>query len=166
MNVHIETQINASADKVWEILAGRFAEIDQWSLAVDKSWVLTQADVPDGFNIAPSAPIPGRATVNRLGELHEFFIQYSDPDKEFTFRAAGLPPIISYSHNNSKVISKGEHESVLSFDIRMIFRGPFKLLNPIISRRLKSQLGHVQLELKEYAETDEISEEKKRQLAQ
>ena len=128
MDVHLETPINASADVVWGILAGKFAEIDQWSTAVDKSWALSPENAPKGWTIAPSAPIPGRATVNRIGELHEWFIQYSEENKEFTFRGHGLPRIITYTANTSKVTSTGENSCVLSFDVHVEFMGPFSLL--------------------------------------
>ena len=166
MDVHLETPINASADVVWGILAGKFAEIDQWSTAVDKSWALSPENAPKGWTIAPSAPIPGRATVNRIGELHEWFIQYSEENKEFTFRGHGLPRIITYTANNSKVTPTGENSCVLSFDVHVEFMGPFSLLGSMLKRRMQRQFGHVQAELKAYAETGEISAEKQAFLAQ
>ncbi len=164
MNIHIETEINASADVVWEIIAHRYTKIDQWASLVKKSWELTNADVPKGYDISNDAPVVGRATATGLGVPHEFLTHYSDQDREFTFRAANIPKIMTYSQNNTKVIALEESKSLLSFDIRIELWGVFKLFTPILRRRMPKRLGQLHLELKTYAETGKVSEKKKKEL--
>ena len=61
MQLHLEQTINASADKVWTILAHQFAEIGDWASTVHTSRVIDMSEVPNGFNVAPTAPVPGEA---------------------------------------------------------------------------------------------------------
>lgn len=91
MDLHFEQEINAPAEKVWEVLAHQFGEIGAWAPGVKSSRVLDDSEIPADYQVAPSAPIPGRATTNPLGETKEVLIMYSDENKEFTFRGVGLP---------------------------------------------------------------------------
>ena len=91
MDLHLEQEINAPADKVRKILGHQFGEIGNWASGVETSRVLDVSEVPSDFELAASAPIPGRGTTSPLGEIKEILIMYSEDKKEFTFRAAGLP---------------------------------------------------------------------------
>lgn len=158
MDVHIETAINASADRVWDILAHDFANVATWASGVKWSKPATADEAPPDFDLAPNAPVAGRTTDAGL-VLKEFFVAFDDAAKQFTFRAAGLPRIIKLSRNTSTVVPTGSDTSKVVFDIHMEFLGPFVALSPILKRRLAKGLAPVQHDLKIYAETGRISPE-------
>lgn len=165
MNLRLEQEINAPADKVWKILAHQFANIGDWASTVHTSRVIDASEVPADFNVAPTAPIPGRATTNELGELREILTEYSEANKELTFRVAGLPRIMRSAVDVQKVIPKSPNKCLVTFEIEMKARGPFRLLSPVLKSRLTGGLGDLLKELKLYAETGQLSEKKRKQLA-
>lgn len=153
MDVHIETQINAPADKVWDILGRRFAEIAQWASVVESSRAAESSEVPTDFEVDPSAPVPGRVTTTRLGTLTEILVKYSDDSREFIFKGANLPPIFSLAQNHSRIVEQGPDQSVVMFDITIEPRSIFKLFSPVLRRRFNATWGGVQRDLKRYAES-------------
>ena len=156
MDVHIETPINAPAERVWGILAHDFANVAHWAAGVKWSEAATADEAPADFDLAPTAPIPGRTTDAGL-VLKEFFTAFDDDGMQFTFRAAGLPRIIRLSQNTSTVVPTGAETSTVVFDIHMELVGPFALLAPVLKRRLAKGLAPVQHDLKVYAETGQPS---------
>ena len=156
MELQIKQEIDAPADRVWQILGQQFAAIGNWSTTVETSRALDANEVPAGLPIAPQAPVPGRATPNLLGELKEILTRYSDAEMSFTFEVDGLPPIIRYSQNSTRVQDLGPDRCLVTFDLQMVPKGIFKVMNPVLRRRLStSQRGPAGLmrELKIYAET-------------
>lgn len=156
MKLHLEQEINASADKVWNILGHQFADIAIWS-NLEYSRAITTDEVPDGFKAATDAPVPGRATPNPLGELIEVLTHYSDSDRQFTFLGLGLPPIISRAENTTTVIEKGENQCLVTFDIEMDLKSIFKIIDPLLKRRFatskRGPAGVIE-ELRVYAESN------------
>jgi len=163
MDIHMEKEINASADKVWNILAHQFAEIGEWADGVKWSRALEASEVPEDFVVAPQAPVPGRVTPNPFGDLKEILTRFSDVEREFTFEVSGLPKAVAHTQNTTRVIETGADTCLVTFDVQMVLRGPLKLLSPILRRRLKTSgfgpAGALEA-LKPYAETGQISEKK------
>lgn len=160
MDIRFEQEINAPAEKVWEILGHQFAEIGSWSTSVESSRALDVSDVPAGYKVAASAPVPGRVTPNPLGELKEILTMYSESKKEFTFQADGLPSIFGEVINTTRVVAMGEGRSLVTFDIQMGLKGIFKLMEPILKRRFKSSNrgpGALIKDLKRYVEMGEAN---------
>ena len=156
MKLLLEQEINASAEKVWGILAHQFADVADWTDTLAYSRVITEDEIPNGMTVAPTAPLLGRATPNPLGELIEVLVQYSEDDMQFTFLAGGLPPIVSKAGNTTTVTPKGDDKCIVTFDVEMNFKSIFKLLEPLVRRRiLTSKFGPnvVIRELKNYAES-------------
>ena len=151
MHVHMEKKINAPADDVWHWLGPEFANIDEWASFVKTSTKLSAADAPVGIALAPTAPVAGRETTTKA-TLREFITEYSDERRTLTFDAAGLPPIVRRGRNVQSVRDDGDGTSTLIFDIDFDFRGPFKVLGPIMRRRMGTSLGGVQEDLKVHAE--------------
>ncbi|MEM7035196.1 MAG: SRPBCC family protein, partial [Chloroflexota bacterium] len=103
IHIHLKEEVNASPDAVWAVVAHQFAEVGEWAPNIEWSRAVASDEVPSQFTVAPSAPVSGRVTPNPLGDLTEVFIEYSEPDKTFTFDTAGLPPIIAHSYNTTQV---------------------------------------------------------------
>lgn len=152
MKVHIETEINAPAEKVWQILAHQFADMADWTPTLSESRVVDVSELPAGLKIAPNAPVPARETTSSFAKAIEVISNYSEENMELTFEAANLPPILSTAANTQRVIAKGANQSMITFDMNIGLKGVFKLLGPFLSRRFQKTMGGVQRDLKVYAE--------------
>jgi hypothetical protein len=79
MNFTKQVTINASADKVWEIIGTNFNDISEWS-----SFVITSEANPD---VEPGA---GRVChVKGAGEVVENLFQFDDNQRELAFTLEG-----------------------------------------------------------------------------
>ena len=155
MQLHLEQTIDAPADTAWRILGPEFAQIDRWASFVRSSFALDEGDAPASFTIAEGAPVAGRQTTTKA-TLREFITAYSPKDRTLTFDAAGLPPIVRHARNVQSIRASGPDSCTLIFEIDFDFIGPFKLLSPIMRRRMKRSLGGVQADLKAEAERRSI----------
>ena len=61
MQLHLEQEIHAPADRVWEVLGRQFAHIERWSSTIERSRAIDPSEVPQGLTVDPAAPIPGGA---------------------------------------------------------------------------------------------------------
>ena len=158
MQVHIETEINAPAEKVWQILAHQFADMADWTSTLSESRVIEGDEMPAGLKVATNAPIPARETVSSFATAIEVISDYSEEEIQFTFHAANLPAILSEASNTQRVTPKGEDQCLLTFDMNLVLNGIFKIMSPLLSRRFQKTMGGVQRELKLYAETGKVAE--------
>ncbi len=151
MIVHIETEIDASADKVWKILAHEYADIADWTDTLSESRVVNVAELPDGYQIAANAPVPARETTSPFVKAIEVIYEYSEAKRELKFEALNLPPMLSHARNHQQVLALGENKSKVIFDIDLGFRHVFNLLAPLMKRRFHKTMSGVQQELSVYA---------------
>jgi len=63
-------------------------------------------------------------------------VEYDEDAKRFTFRAAGLPRIITLSQNTTTVVPTGEGTCRVVFQIHMELLAPFAILSPLLKKRL------------------------------
>ena len=157
MQVHIETEINAPAEEVWQILAHQFADMADWTTTLSESRVVEASELPEGLKIAANAPVPARETTSSFAKAIEVIYEYSEEKMELTFEAANLPPILSTAANTQRVVAKGSNKCLLTFDMNIGLKGIFKILAPILQRRFQNTMGKVQGELKVYAETGKVA---------
>lgn len=152
MHVRIETDIDAPADDVWETLGTRFTEIDKWAGVVKTSRALDADEVPPELETAPDAPALGRETSTRV-TLREVLTRYDNDARSLTFVGVGLPPMVSRAEDTQSVVETGTRTSKVVFEIDFDFRGPFKVFDPIMSRRMRRTFGGVQADLKGHVES-------------
>ena len=155
MELQIKQEINASADKVWSVLAHQFAEISEWAPNIKSSRVIEMSEVPAEFKVAKDAPVPGRVTPNPLGDVTEVLSEYSEENKTFKFEAAGPAPIFSYGANTTRVVDQGTNRCLVTFDLQLTPNGIFNLFSPLLKRRFKtSKFGPAGLirDLKDFVE--------------
>ena len=152
MELHLETEINAPAEKVWEILAHQFGDMADWTETLSESRVVDAGQYPD-IKAAPTAPVPARETTSSFAKAVEIITEYSEDNMQLTFEAVGLPPFMSSARNTQRVISKGANKSVITFDFRIGLKHIFNLMSPILKSRFSKTMSGVQRELKHYAET-------------
>ncbi|MEM7028571.1 MAG: SRPBCC family protein [Chloroflexota bacterium] len=159
--IHLEEEVNAPADEVWAVLAHRFAEIGDWAPNIEWSRAITQDQIPDGFVVAPSAPVPGRVTPNPLGDVSEVLTVYSEEERAFTFDADGLPAIVTHTTNSTRVTELDDGRSLVTFDVDMGLVRPFNVLAPLIEGRIqtsKAGPGGMIKDLKVYVESGQTSQ--------
>lgn len=152
MRVHIEKKINAPADEVWQALGPEFADIDDWATFVRSSTALSVDDAPKGMTIATTAPVAGRETTTKA-TLREFITAYSESERSLTFDGAGLPPIVRHARNVQSVRDHGDGTSTIVFDVDFEFKGPFKVLDPVMRRRMEATFSGVQEDLRIHVES-------------
>ncbi len=157
--MHIETEIEAPADKVWQILAHQFVDISEWSTLINESRLIPINEIPKGYEPTPSAPAPARQTESSIGPtLIEVITHYSEEEKKLTFEGADMPALFFvYAKDTQSVIPISEGKSKLTFDIDIKLRGLFQVFNSILESRFSSTMAEVQNDLKIYAETGQIA---------
>ena len=75
MEMQIRQEINAPAEKIWDVLAHQFTEISEWAPNIASSRAITESEVPAQFKVAENAPVLGRVTPNPLGDVIEVLTQ-------------------------------------------------------------------------------------------
>ena len=155
MKVNQQITVNASADKVWQILGADFAKVDRWAARMLDSQGNTDLG-PKGGRIVQTV---------EYGEATETLYRFDDEPRElaYTVEAAGIPPVLSDVTTGWRVEAQGAGQSV----VHITFAG--KLADPAMSDmlggRLKEGLDKLLPELKYYVENDEPHPNKQAQLA-
>lgn len=152
MELRIETEINAPAEKVWGILAHQFDDVADWTATVSESRAADAAKY-DEFKAASTAPVPARETTSSFAKLVEIITEYSEERMQLTFETVGLPPFMSSARNTQHVLAQGPEKSVISFDINIGLKHIFNIMTPFLKRRFTKTMGGVQNDLKFFAET-------------
>ncbi len=153
----LEITIDAPAEKVWDILARRYCEIAGWTRAVQRSWPMRQEQIPPEVQVAPAAPFPGRMVVTPLGQLGEVLTEYSEPERSFTFLALGVPGIVTRSTDRTTVHALGPSRCRVTLEIELLLWGGFRILEPLLKRRIARALQPMLEDLKHFAETDTLA---------
>lgn len=150
--VHVETDINAPAEQVWDVLAHRFETIDEWSSTVESSSAVVADELPAGLHPDPRAPVAARQTTSAFATLREVLTAFDDEGMQFTFAALDLPFFMDHAINTTRVESTGSGSSRVVFDVRMRLRGPFALFGGLMRSRFGRAMRAVQDDLKGFVE--------------
>lgn len=148
----LDIDIAAGPDAVWHILAERYCEIADWTDAVQRSWPMTAADVPDGVTVAADAPVPGRWVVTPAGELSEVLTAYDPATRSFTFAGFGMPAIVTCAINRTTVCGTGDRRCRVTLDVEMRLWGPLRIFEPILKLRAGKAFGSLLTDLRRHAE--------------
>lgn len=108
-----ETIIEASADRVWEIVGRQFARIGEWATAIPASRPSSRA-VGDA-----DAPVAGRVCETGLPmfpHVEETIISYDEAGRTLTYEAAGLPTFVGEARNQVEVTPVDEYRARVRFD--------------------------------------------------
>jgi hypothetical protein len=154
LQLNDQITINASANKVWRILAHDFGNIGQWASAIPASQVNANLAVPEGAEVGGrvcSTAVPG------FRDVEESLTYYDEPSMRFAYQATeGRPWFLKHAENHWAVRSLGTHTSVVETraetDISII---PGLFFAPLF----KFQMGRIGAktleELKYYLEHDQ-----------
>lgn len=158
----IEVKINAEV--AWEIIGPNFLNIADWGPGIVKSW--NNESVPVAFEGAPAG---GRfCDLGKFGKADERILHYDQTQKEITWSAKidKMPGFLAGLQNALKVEGISENSCLVSTNISANLTG---LRGILLGIPLKSNFTKLQKRFlknwKTYAETGEVSETKKRELA-
>lgn len=164
LDIKESIEIKKSAEKVWEIIGPNFLNIADWGRGISKSW--NNDSVPATFEEAPAG---GRfCDLGKFGIADERILHYNQAQKEITWSASSekLPSFLVGLQNALKVETIDENSCRVTTNVSADLTGirGFLLGAPIKSNFTKLLRGFVK-DWKTYAETGEVSETKKREMA-
>jgi hypothetical protein len=157
-------EVNAKSEDVWEIIGPNFVNIADWSGGILKSWENKTAE-----RKFKDAPAGGRfCDLGSQGIFEEKILHYNSDKMEITWSAKGkkLPKFVTGLQNALKVKKLNENSCRITTNISANANGFLGFLMGGIMKKQFSKLadGFV-ITWKNYAETGDVSEEKKRELA-
>ena len=164
LDIKESIEINTSAEKAWEIIGPDFLNIADWGRGVNKSW--NNDSVPATYEGAPAG---GRfCDLGKFGNANELILHYDQVQKEITWSAKidKMPSFLVDLQNALKVEEVSENSCRASTNITADLTGlrGFLLGAPLKSNFTKLLKGFLK-DWKTYAETGEVSETKKREIA-
>lgn len=164
LDIKESIKINTSANKAWEIIGPNFLNIADWGPGISKSW--NNESVSVTFEGAPAG---GRfCDLGKFGRADEQIVHYDQTQKEITWSAKidKMPGFLVGLQNALKVEGISENSCQVSTNITANLTGLRGVLFGIPLKSNFTKLQKVFLkDWKTYAETGEVSETKKRELA-
>ncbi|MDH4092074.1 MAG: hypothetical protein OEV24_16570 [Cyclobacteriaceae bacterium] len=164
LDIKESIDVNVNASRAWEIIGPNFLNIADWGRGILKSWKNESA--PQKFENAPAG---GRyCELVGFGKFDERIIHFDSGNYEITWSAAGvkLPKFVSGLQNNLKVAVVDEHKCTVTSNITANLSGmPGLLLGSLLKKNFTKQIHGFLQDWKIYAETGEVSESKKREIA-
>ena len=151
--------MNASAADVWQIVGPGFEDAYKWSTAVDHS---VGSGEPE-FEGATCSKRSCEINAKGFSDIGEQVIEYSDANRVLAYDVvAGLPGFVSSVTNQWTVVEVGPNQSQLQMAITVRMK-PFMgaMMGGMFKKKLNTTIDGVISDLKIYAETGEISTEKK-----
>lgn len=163
LSVKDSVEINAPADKAWEIIGPNFLNISDWGSGILKSWNNEKAPIA-----IEGAPAGGRfCDLGKYGIFEENLIHYAPAKREvaWTAKSDKLPGFIKNIQNALQVEAIDEENCRVSTNITAEATGIAGLLTGgIVRKNFARQLKGFLQDWKAYAETGEVSGAKKRQM--
>ena len=140
MTVFGEIKINASAEKVWQILAKDFATPHNWASSVNEARATGEVQ-------ASGAPCDGRVCETSLGPFTEKIRYYSDQSRKISYSAQGdkMPSFVTSMVVTWEIVPNGKTcMARMQMDVGLKF--PFNILMVL---PMKLQLGGVAKQARE-----------------
>lgn len=154
VHIHLEREVEASAEASWTVLAHQFGDVAVWSSKTEASRDMSPEEVPAHLTVDSNAPVPGRVVQSaKFGEIGETLVAYDEEARSLRFAGSGLPKLLPYAGNTQSVVALGEGRSKVVFDIYFVPKGPLKLLKGKIKKKFAAGLGQTLDELADYIET-------------
>ena len=159
MKLSGQVTIEASADRVWEILGHQFATVGEWATAIDDS----------GPTDEPTDGLPGRVCqtgMRAFPAVTERIVNFDETNRTLTYEATGLPALVGKARNTWWVSPVGQQRARARFDGVLETRGLAGLVIALPLRlRMRHETRTVLDDLKHYAEHGTPSRSKQRRLA-
>ena len=154
MKLSGEVTIEASADRVWEILGHQFANIGEWATPIDDSRPAVE----------PTEALPGRVCqtgMRAFPAVTERIVAIDESSRTLSYEATGLPDFLGEARNTWRVSPMGQQRARARFDGVLETRGVAGLLLALPLRlRMRRETRLVLDDLKHYAEHGTPSSER------
>jgi hypothetical protein len=164
LDIKESIEINTPSTKAWGIIGPNFVNIGDWVRGVNKSW--KNEDVKTSIEGAPAG---GRfCDVGKFGVADEKIIHYNEQNKEISWSAtiSKMPGFVKNLQNELKVETITEDTCRVSTNITADLTGIGGLfMGGMIKKNMNKLLKGFVKDWKTYAEKDEVSETKNRELA-
>lgn len=157
MNVKHQITVNASAERLWEILVEDYDQISGWASAVLESGPNPQVPVGDG-----------RVCLTTVGRNTEVIKHKNKSEHTFTYIATPerQPFFLNGIENTFTLKSIGDNQTTVGMNAHVKLSGIVgSVMAPLMKRRMLKGFGGILEELKHYAETDEVHARKQVQVA-
>ena len=163
LDVKLSKEINTSAEKVWDILGTNFLTISEWGGGILSS--VRNPNVPVNFEGAPAG---GRVCdVKGLGKINETILHFSNDKREITWSAESpkIPGFVKGLQNAFYIEDLGGNKCKVTSNLTAKLKGiGGLLLKGKMEKDFEKTIGFFLDDLKIYAETDEVSQKKKKEI--
>ena len=155
--------VNASAERLWSILADDFDKIGTWARGVDSSAPNTAADIPEGATVGGRVcQAPG------FGAIDESFTSFDAAQRSYAFEATAskIPSFVRNITNHTTVKALGPEQSEVEFKITADTGGiRGAIVKPMVARKFSVGIDGLIEDLTVFAESGKISSQKTAALA-
>ena len=151
MKIQESIEINAPANKVWDILWHNYGQVCDWASTVNKSSRREVAGNKHG----------GRACHSAWGEISEIVDSVDESNMSYSYYADGLPKMMKSAKNRFSVHKQNVNTSRVDMDIDVeLAPVPKILMGWMMVPKMKKDIKQTLVDLKHYAETDQPTEKK------
>ena len=151
--------VQAPAEKVWDILGPNYTRAGDWASSVYAS--APRAGTPQ----IAGAPVAGRTCETTLGPFTESIIAYDDERRHVAYVATGdkMPGFVKRLANGWTVHPLGPNASRVTMELTADIAQPFRtLMGWMMKRQFSKVLKESTDDLKVYAETGQPSARKRK----
>jgi hypothetical protein len=152
ISVERTESFEASADRLWQILADEFTDIASWASGIDRSKANADATI-----LIDGAPSGGRVCeVPGFGVTDERFTRFDAENKSFAYsvKAGKTPGFVKDFQSAWSVEAIGAQQARVTFTVSANATGILgALMGPMMKKRLAGTTETIIGDLKIYAET-------------
>jgi ribosome-associated toxin RatA of RatAB toxin-antitoxin module len=156
MRIVQHTDIDVSADQVWQIVGHEFTDIGRWASAIPTS-------APTSTGDGRECRVPGVPGIDRVTER---LVAYDDDTRTLTYVAdSGMPRFVRKAVNTWRVQPLSESRARVAVSAEVEVAGSARLLLPLLRLSLAFVGRRTLGELKHYVEHGRPAPRKQRQLS-
>lgn len=163
IDIHKSATVNASADRLWEILGDDFEKVSDWASGVDSSGANVEVPVLDGATIGGRVcEAPG------FGAIHETLTTFEPEQRSFAFvaTASKIPSFVRNITNHTSVRPLGPDRAELQVRITADTDGlRGALVKPLMVRKFGKGIDSLIEDVSVFAESGKVSDKKTEALA-
>ena len=163
IKITMTSVINASADRVWKVLAQDFVDISNWG-----GGIISSRPNPDATKKFEEAPTGGRiCEIAGMGEVLENIAHFDSAKHEiiWTATAEKLPGFVSDMQNAFTLKKIDGNTTEVTSNTSVTLNGIMGfLMKPMMKKPFVKQMNVTHADLGTFVETGKVSERKQRQI--
>lgn len=149
MQIKKQFTVNASADRLWEIMGLQFDRVSDWASSIHDSQGRNSGIVPQGL------PFSGRVCQTSMGSFQEKILKYDEHKKMISYDAKGdkMPFFVKHLANNWTFTPLGGGKCKVDMCMEISILPVFDLLmGPMMRMQMGGTIDQVIEELTYFAE--------------